>query len=175
MVKWLSKFGHGISPRKINCSIVSVFTLLWLTVLAGESVAAQCQPDHVDLRWQGGKARFSVEVADDFEERARGLMFRKNMPRFSGMLFVYPEPAKVAFWMKNTLIPLDMIFLDETGAVAAIHEQAIPGDLTPIPGGENILAVLEVNGGLVRKLGIPIGAQMRHSAFAVKKAIWPCQ
>ncbi len=149
--------------------------MLWLSALSGSGFAAQCDPDHVDLRWQGGKARFAIELADDFEERARGLMFRESMPRFSGMLFVYPKPASVAFWMKNTLIPLDMIFLDETGTVSAIHEQAIPGDLTPIPGGDGVLAVLEVNGGLVRKLGIPLGAQMRHPDFAATKAIWPCE
>jgi uncharacterized membrane protein (UPF0127 family) len=166
---------HGILPHNPERKRISFFTVVWLFVLAGGSFAAQCDPGHVDLRWQGGKARFAVEVADDFEERARGLMFRENMARFSGMLFVYPAPAKVAFWMKNTLIPLDMVFLDETGTVVSIHEQAVPGDLTPIPGGDNILAVLEVNGGLVRKLGIPLGARMRHPAFSAEKAVWPCQ
>jgi len=163
-------------PRKAHSTGFQFVIALGLAaVVSGGALAGQCSPDHVDFRWSGGKARFSIEVADDFKERARGLMFRESMARFSGMLFVYPAPAKVAFWMKNTLIPLDMIFLDETGTVTRIHENAIPGNLAPIPGGDDILAVLEVNGGLARKLGIPQGAQMRHPAFDQSKAVWSCK
>nr|WP_325248760.1 DUF192 domain-containing protein [Amylibacter sp.] len=131
--------------------------------------------DHVvDLRWDGGSARINVEIADDFEERARGLMFRESLPRYDGMLFIYEWPLSVAFWMKNTLIPLDMVFLDEHGVVQSIHENAVPGSLESIPGGDEILAVLEVNGGLTRKLGLPVGAEMRHSAFAKTDPSWAC-
>ena len=102
-------------------------------------------------------------------------MFREEMSRFSGMLFVYPKPQKVAFWMKNTLLPLDMIFLTFDGVVARIHENAEPLSETSIPGGSNILAVLEINGGLSQKLGIRTGAQMRHPAFDPETAAWPCE
>jgi len=138
-------------------------------------MAGECSADSVDLRWDGGKARFAIELADEYDERAQGLMFRTQMARFSGMLFVYPQPSSVAFWMKNTLIPLDMVFVDKTGLVMKVHENAIPHNLEPIPGGENILAVLEVNGGLTRKLGIRAGSQMRHSAFDQSSALWPCE
>ncbi|MBV1864779.1 MAG: DUF192 domain-containing protein [Rhodobacteraceae bacterium] len=104
-----------------------------------------------------------------------GLMFRTQMPRFSGMLFIYPEPSKVSFWMKNTLIPLDMVFLDQTGLVTKVHENATPHSLEAIPGGKDILAVLEVNAGLTRRLGIAEGAQMRHAAFDQDSAVWPCE
>lgn len=153
---------------------------IWLAVLMAVALATPaaaleaCRDDVVHLRWQGGSARFFIEVADDFEERAQGLMFREELGKFSGMLFVYSKPQSVAFWMKDTLIPLDMIFLDATGRVVRIHENAEPLSRTPIPGGNNILAVLEINGGLARKLGIEAGAELRHPSFESKSAAWGC-
>ena len=76
--------------------------------------------------------------------------------------------------MKNTLISLDMIFADATGTVRRVHEGAVPGDLTPIPGGADIQYVLEINAGMAKRLGIAEGAQMRHPAIASEKAAWPC-
>ena len=89
----------------------------------------------MDLRGDWGVAGFNVEVADDPKERERGLMFVTEMPFSAGMLFVYEEPRRAVFWMKNTLIPLDMIFMDPSGVVTHIHENAIPRDLTGIDGG----------------------------------------
>ena len=125
------------------------------------------------MRGPFGQARFNVEVADDGEERARGLMFREEMARSSGMLFIYPAPQRASFWMKNTLIPLDMIFTDEAGRVMRVHSNAIPGDLTPIDGGEGVVAVLEINGGLAARMGIAPGAELRHPAFG-DAAEWTC-
>lgn len=135
---------------------------------------AACTSDRVSLTGDRGEVFFSVEIADDPAERSQGLMFRENMPMSSGMLFVYERPQRVSFWMKNTLIPLDMIFLNERGVVEHVHENAIPGDLTPIPGGDNILVVLEINGGLARRLGIKPGAEMRHEVFDPSIAALPC-
>lgn len=127
------------------------------------------------MRGSFGKLRFSVEVMDTEETRAQGLMFRESLPRYSGMLFVYDRPEAVNFWMKNTVIPLDMVFLNEYGRVVYIHENAIPRDLTPIFGGRDIKMVLEINGGLARRLGLSEGVQMRHPAFDQGKAQWPCK
>lgn len=135
---------------------------------------AGCNGDTLDLRGSWGEARFTVELADTNEERARGLMFRESMARQTGMLFVYEHPQRAVFWMKNTLIPLDMIFVDRTGRVSAVHHEAIPGDLTPIDGGRNVYAVLEINGGLARTFGITKGTELRHEIFAGGPAIWPC-
>ena len=99
---------------------------------------------------------------------------RESMAMSAGMLFVYPEPQAVGFWMKNTLIPLDMIFMDETGTVKKVHHEAQPLDESPIFGGQDILAVLEINGGLARKIGISEGWTMRHAAIDQSKAAWPC-
>jgi uncharacterized membrane protein (UPF0127 family) len=142
--------------------------------LATTAAFAECAPDRVSLSGNSGNIYFNVEIADDPAERSQGLMFRENMPMSSGMLFVYERPQRVSFWMKNTLIPLDMIFLNEAGVVEHVHENAVPGDLTPIPGGDNILVVLEINGGLARRLGILPGARMRHEVFDPAVAAWPC-
>ncbi len=142
--------------------------------IGGTARAGECRDDQVFLRGDWGQARFTVEVADDDRERSQGLMHRESMPQSAGMLFVYPYPKSVGFWMKNTLIPLDMIFLDKTGVVKHVHHNAIPLDETPIMGGDGILAVLEVNGGMARALGIVPGSQLQHPAFDVETAAWPC-
>lgn len=142
-------------------------------VLAGQAQAS-CAPDNIDIRGASGTARFTVEVADDGAERARGLMFRDSMATGQGMLFVYETPQAVSFWMKNTLIPLDMIFADQTGRITRVHSNAVPGDLTPIAGGDGVQFVLEINGGLARRMGIVEGAEMRHPAIRQDQAAWPC-
>ena len=141
---------------------------------AGAVFAAECRPERIELRGNWGQASFSVEIADSESERAEGLMFRDALPAGSGMLFVYERPQPAAFWMKNTLIPLDIIFLDQRGVVSLVHDNAVPGDLTPIHGGDDVFAVLEINGGLARRYGISPGTQMRHKVFSGTGAIWPC-
>ena len=147
---------------------------LALAALAGPAAAASCSDDRVSFRGNWGQAQFTVEIADDPQERGRGLMFREEMPKSSGMLFIYERPQAATFWMKNTLIPLDMIFLDATGTVRHVHHEAIPGDLTPIAGGDGILMVVEINGGLARRLGIDAGTQMQHPSIDAAAAVWPC-
>jgi len=129
--------------------------------------------DQVGLRGGFGKAEFTVELADTNETRAKGLMFRQSMPRFSGMLFVYDRPQRATFWMKNTILPLDMLFVDATGTVTRIHKNAVPQSLAQIDGGTGVLAVLEINGGMADTLGLTIGDQMRHLAFQTDP-VWPC-
>jgi uncharacterized protein len=138
------------------------------------SAQAACSDGQVDLRGAWGQARFSVEIADTEPLRAQGLMNREQLARSAGMLFVYDAPTEPAFWMMNTLIPLDMIFVDPTGIVTRVHSNAIPHDRTPIPGGPNVLMVLEINGGLAERLGIAEGSEMRHPRLDAAQAVWPC-
>ncbi|WP_255743714.1 DUF192 domain-containing protein [Aliiroseovarius sediminis] len=158
--------------RKLARSGASVACALLLS--GAVAWAGGCASDHVDLRGTWGQARFTVEIADDDSERARGLMHRETMPATHGMLFLYDRPREVSFWMKNTLIPLDMLFLRADGTVARIHHNAVPHDLTPIPGGTDILAVLEVNGGIAKRFGIDAGSVLRHPALDQDRAAWPC-
>jgi uncharacterized membrane protein (UPF0127 family) len=153
--------------------LASIWLALCLVLLPALAEAA-CRDDRVDLRGAWGSARFTVEVADTTALRAQGLMHRPSMPRGAGMLFVYDAPATVSFWMRNTLIPLDMIFADETGRVTRVHANARPLDETPIPGGDGVQYVLEINGGLSADLGIVPGTEMRHPAIPTDRAAWPC-
>ncbi len=143
-------------------------------VLAG-AAGADCAPGTLALRGpDGAVAQFSVEVADEPDERAQGLMFRKTMPSSTGMLFVYTAPQRSMFWMRNTLIPLDMVFMDAAGRVTRVHSDAVPLDETPIDGGTGVRYVLEINGGLAKRLGIAPGHEMRHPAVEPSVAAWPC-
>lgn len=150
-------------------------TLLALTLAPVPMAArAACDPGVVLLRDADSEARFQVEVVDSEAGRARGLMFREQMPAFSGMLFVYDKPQPVAFWMRNTLIPLDMLFFDEAGRLERIKEFAQPHDETPVVGGNDIRYVLEINGGMAAKLDIEVGAELRGAAIDQTTAAWTC-
>jgi uncharacterized protein len=106
----------------------------------------------------GGKAhRFIVEVARSPEEQATGLMNRQSLAPDRGMVFPYDPPQPVAFWMKNTLIPLDMIFIRADGTIARIEANTIPLSLDTVPAGEPVAAVLELAGGRSAELGIQAG------------------
>ena len=112
----------------------------------------------------GSSYKFEVELATTPAEREQGLMFRKSLAPNAGMLFLYPDEQQVAFWMKNTLIPLDMLFLKADGSIARIAHDAVPLDETPIPSGTPVRAVLEVNGGTAQALGIKEGDKVDYPA-----------
>ncbi len=149
-------------------------TLLALAALTG-AAGADCSPDQVELRTLfGAVQRFSVDLADDPDERARGLMFRDQMPMASGMLFIFPAPKHATFWMKNTPLSLDIIFADATGLVTFVQDRAEPLSEALIDGGEGVAFVLEINGGLARPMGIVPGAVLRHPSIAQDRAAWAC-
>ena len=161
--------GSGFTQRGLGAALIWGLTG-WIVMAT--ATAAACRDDSVDLRWPGGQARFAVEVADDDAERSRGLMHRESLPRSAGMLFIYETPRRATFWMKNTLIPLDMIFADASGRVTHVHANAVPQDLTTIDGGDGVKLVLEINGGLAARLGIVPGAEMRHPS--IENPAWSC-
>ena len=147
---------------------------LALVCLAPGGAWAECSPEAADLRDPDTELRFRVEVMETPEERSRGMMFREELGQFQAMLFVYERPQPVAFWMRNTLIPLDMLFFDGAGRLARVKSNAQPLDETPVPGGEDIRYVLEINGGLAEELGIDLGAELRHPALDQATAAWSC-
>lgn len=152
------------------------------TVLsAAAAAAADCDPATARLTLPDGRAlTIAVEIADDDEERARGLMHRTGLAAEAGMLFIYPAPQPVSFWMRNTLIPLDLLFFDATGRLAHVHAGARPLDETPIPGAlpgdpaPERLMVLEIAGGEAARLGIAPGALLSHPALDPATAAAPC-
>jgi len=112
-----------------------------------------------------GEHVFQVEIAKDVEARAKGLMFRRFMPADRGMLFEFETEAPVAFWMKNTYISLDMVFLSPHGTVTRIAANAEPLSETVIPSGGPCIAVLEINAGVAAKIGLAVGDRVRGAFF----------
>lgn len=111
----------------------------------------------VSIRTAQGVRNFRVEVARTDEEQQRGLMFRTGLPEDGGMLFPSDTAIPRSFWMKNTMISLDLIFIREDGSIARIAEEAVPQTLDPIASGEPVIAVLEIAGGKSAALGIAEG------------------
>ena len=148
---------------------------LVLSALVSNAAVADCSEARVALRGDWGTVRFEVEVADTATERSIGLMHRDYLAARSGMLFIYPSLQAVSFWMLNTQISLDMLFVDLRGIVRHIHHQAEPLDETLIFGGDSVLAVLEINGGLASDRGITVGSQVQSPLLPQKFAVWPCE
>lgn len=125
----------------------------------------RCASYIIDVESEQGLATFSVEIADTPEERELGLMLRPYLPIEHGMLFIWSEAAPRSFWMKNTYISLDIIFIDENGRVCDFSKRATPLSTTPINSQCNAKAVLEINADLISRLGIKIGSNTRHPTF----------
>ena len=113
----------------------------------------------------GRDLKFEVELALNDAQRSRGLMYRKQLGAYEGMLFDFYQEMPVSFWMKNTLIPLDMIFIAADGTVKHVHANAVPLSTDAVPSRFPVRAVLEINGGSAALLGIKPGDKVRHPIF----------
>ncbi|MBM3628372.1 MAG: DUF192 domain-containing protein [Alphaproteobacteria bacterium] len=149
-----------------------VLPLLAAAVLSARHAAAQVGQRAVDfprsslvIESSGRTHRFTVEVADNDQRRALGLMHRDSMPADHGMVFDFKQDQPVAMWMRNTRIPLDMLFIDRDGRVVNIHARAVPFDETSIHSDGPVRGVLELNGGTASRLGLKAGDTVRHAIF----------
>jgi uncharacterized protein len=138
--------------------------VLMLASLAAAALAeVKTSPLIIDT--EGGARRFTVELAATPEEQAQGLMFRRALAADAGMLFDLGGTRPATFWMKNTIIPLDMIFIAADGRIADIHERAVPLSEAMIESKVPVRAVLELNGGTAARLGIHEGDVVHHALF----------
>ncbi len=132
-------------------------------VLAFAVTGFASSPSTVTVQSAGGENHvFNVEVARTREEMARGLMNRTELAADAGMVFLFEDEDYRSFWMKNTLIPLDIIFIGKDGLIRHIHPMALPLDETSIPSGAPAAAVLEINGGKAQELGIAVGDKVTY-------------
>ncbi|MEH3116846.1 MAG: DUF192 domain-containing protein [Methylorubrum populi] len=131
----------------------------------GAAPAAQAATEPLGIVAKNGRHPFQVEVMRDDAQRARGLMYRRSMAADHGMLFDFERPMPVTMWMKNTYLPLDMVFIRSDGTVARIAADTEPLSTKVIPSGEPVLAVLELNAGTAAKLGIRAGDRVEHGMF----------
>ncbi len=122
-----------------------------------ERSAAGLEQVPLTIRSATGRHRFTVEIARSPQEQATGLMQRESLTPDRGMLFPYDPPQPASFWMKNTLIPLDIIFIRADGRIARIAANTVPLSLEPVPSLEPVAAVLEIAGGRAAELGIAPG------------------
>jgi uncharacterized protein len=136
---------------------------LALIVTLGRAGAAELSRLTIDSG--RGALTFNVELATTPDQMEVGLMFRQNLAPDAGMLFVYPSEQQVAFWMKNTVIPLDMLFIAGDGKIRRIVERTIPLSTAVIPSVDEVRAVLEVNGGTAARLGIKPGDVVHAAAL----------
>ncbi|MBX3566919.1 MAG: DUF192 domain-containing protein [Rhizobiaceae bacterium] len=127
----------------------------------GKAMILPVDPTPLIAETDQGERQFTIEVADDVGERSAGLMFRESMPDDRGMLFVFDQPQQVAFWMKNTPLPLDMIFIGQDGVVRAI-KQGEPLSEAVVTPGEPVRFVLEFKAGTAGRAGIRPGTSLRH-------------
>ena len=131
----------------------------------GDAPQAQLPRTPLTVDTRQGPVHFTVELAATPESQARGLMFRTSLRADAGMLFDFHRPEMVDFWMKNTILPLDIIFIRTNGTISTIHARAKPYSQALISSAEPIRAVLEINGGRSQALGIEPGDLVRHKIF----------
>ncbi|MBV8590478.1 MAG: DUF192 domain-containing protein [Acetobacteraceae bacterium] len=152
-------------------------TLLWMLALG--PMAAWAQPGSepsgpqpelpkeslVVVTRDGQAHRFDVEVASTPQEQTVGLMFRKSLPPDGGMLFDWGGSRESSMWMKNTLIPLDMLFIKQDGTIRSIAENTVPQSLAPITSRGPVRATLELPAGTAVRLGIRVGDRVKERIF----------
>lgn len=138
---------------------------LWIAGIATLLLAAAVQgaeQETLRIDNEAGSHEFQVEVAKTDREKEKGLMFRESVAPDAGMLFIYDEPQHVSMWMKNTLIPLDMLFIDREHKVVRIARNTTPRSLASIHSGQIVWAVLELRGGRAAELGIREGSRVTY-------------
>jgi uncharacterized membrane protein (UPF0127 family) len=156
----------AIRPRKgerMRALRWTAFVLLGFLLAVGPARPAGLPT--LEIASKTGVHVFAVEIADTEAQRAKGLMFRKELPDGQGMLFDFQREQEVSFWMKNTYIPLDMIFIRGDGRILRIAENTEPLSTRIIPSGGPVRAVLEVIGGTARKFGIAPGDRVAFPIF----------
>lgn len=139
--------------------------LVLLALLFTAGFAWPAGQQTLEIASKTGVHMFSVEIADNDAEREKGLMYRRELPDGRGMLFDFHREQEVSFWMQNTYIPLDMIFIRADGRIFRIAENTEPLSTRLIPSGGPVRAVLEVIGGTARKLGIEVGDRVASPIF----------
>ena len=127
--------------------------------------AASAQYEQLTIDTANGPVNFEVEIADNDAERAQGLMFRQTLPGYRGMLFDFQEPQRVSFWMRNTILPLDIIFIGVDGRILNIADHTTPYSEEGIPSDGVARGVLEIGAGRAETLGVRPGDRVRHRIF----------
>lgn len=152
---WRRAFSFAVFALLISCTGIRA---------EGQAMVLPVDPAPLVAETDKGNIKFKVEVADDEAERSAGLMYRNFLPDDRGMLFVFPQQREVGFWMKNTPLPLDLVFIDANGVVQGIR-QGEPFSEAAITPGVPVQFVLELKRGTAARMGIEEGSEIRHPAI----------
>ncbi len=148
--------------KKIGIISIVAFVIGMNLPVAGANSERRLKNSTVTILSKIGHHEFHVEIAKTIPQQRLGLMYRRSLAHDAGMLFIYSVPQILKMWMKNTLLPLDILFIDTKGLIVSIKERAMPGSLQTISSGKSAIAVLELNGGTVSRLKILPGDRVRY-------------
>jgi uncharacterized protein len=152
--------------RRLQLHLLSALAVVALAMLGSASRLSAVDLQALEIVSKTGVHTFAVEMALTPEEQAKGLMFRRELPEGQGMLFDFQREQPAIFWMKNTYVSLDMIFIRADGRILRIAENTVPLSETLVPSGGPVRAVLEVVAGTAAKLGIAPGDRVAHPIFS---------
>lgn len=167
----MATFSDFSFRRMVFASLIGLCALAAPLVMSSAPAFAQAAAqeeatlESLTITTTSGSHKFSVEVMRTDEQRARGLMFRRYMPPDRGMLFDFKAEQPVMMWMKNTYLPLDMVFIARNGTVINVAENTEPLSERTIPSARPAFAVLELNAGVARKIGLKPGDKIANSLF----------
>jgi uncharacterized membrane protein (UPF0127 family) len=159
-IEWIPALARRARRPSLIAALLALFGFFGLAAASAQTL------DKLEIVTSSGLHAFSVELARDEAEREKGLMYRRFMPADRGMLFDFKREEPVMFWMKNTYISLDMIFISRAGKVTNIVANAEPLSVRTIPSGGPCYGVLEVNAGVAAGIGLKGGDMVRHSIFS---------
>ena len=159
------RFRFAASPRRrvsLFLRLLLLFAVRLCCACASSSVAPQViiHPQH------GDPLQVHVEIADTEEKQQLGLMYRRELPELQGMLFLFPREAPLSFWMKNTPLPLDIIFINAAHTIVSIAQHTTPFSEKPLPSGSPAQFVLEVNGGFCQRHGVAVGDRVEFAQLS---------
>jgi uncharacterized protein len=161
----IGALNRGPVMRRCLLVLLAVLSVLNLPFAGADGRLAAADLQSLEIASKSGVHVFAVELASTPEEQAKGLMYRRQLPEGQGMLFDFHREQPTSFWMKNTYIPLDMIFIRGDGRILRIAENTVPLSEALVPSGGPVRAVLEVNAGTAKKLGIAPGDRVGHAIF----------
>ncbi|MBD9455168.1 DUF192 domain-containing protein [Rhizobium sp. RHZ02] len=152
----------------IRSAIAALFFILAVPALSQQPITFDTEPLIIQTA-SGKRLNFIVEIADTNEQRQRGLMYRKDMAEDAGMIFDFGVSRRVQMWMENTILPLDMLFVDSTGTIRNIKQNAVPYSEDIIDSMTEVKYVIELNAGVTAKLGIKPGDKVMSATTTKKK------
>ena len=163
----MARLAHRTNSRRAAVS-VALTLFIGLFVAGGSALEAKMRLERLILVTAAGEKAIEIEIAETPEDKMRGLMFRTSLDDDKGMLFPYGEPQEVTMWMKNTFIPLDMVFIRADGIVHRIEARTEPMSERIIASKGKVTAVLELAGGAAERLGLKANDKVRHAIFKTK-------